>query len=295
LDLTVYLLGPTEEEFDYLLDVFESVCPPARRTKYKTGELGFWADVARPALTDSGRSAAAAGRKRPYFEPVRRRIRDGRGFEAKYWDGRPIGDPNGSWSFSCRCMHLRSSGLYAFARIIFPLNADLDIVREMAGKIAENVRLYSGHGGLSFVYHPWLKLRVFNAIYALARRYWGVDVEDLNDTLFLMKAGIKGVNWITLVPRVLSPSVAEAINRLRKFGGIQIDIRRNAIVLVAGPQPVAGDQHRPDRALDPYYAEADALKPLYITAHPDFPGRQFINNGNTIGWIRRFVEPSGWR
>ena len=295
LDLTVYLVEPSEQELEFLIELYESVCPPDRWLNYKIDEIEYWVPLAQPQLTLSGRSAAAAGIKRPYLEPVRRRIRDGRAFEIQFWDGQPI-DSEGSWSFSCRRIHLRSTGLHAFVRFLIPLKADYQILRRVASAIADNVEIYSGHGGLVFVYNPWFKEDAFDAIYARARRFWGVDVEDLNDTLPLMKKGIKGVNWITLLGNrfTTESEVQGNLSLLRNVPDVTIDRRQHAIVLIAGHQPVIGDRNRPDHSLDPYHVIANALKPLFLEAHPDFPSERFIKNGNTVGWIRRLIEPSGW-
>src|SRR6267378_4126794 len=85
LDLTVYLKGPSEPELEYLIDYYESICPPDRFLKYTIGEIEDWPTLASPELTASGRAAAAAGIRRPYLEPVRQRIRDGRAFEIQFW------------------------------------------------------------------------------------------------------------------------------------------------------------------------------------------------------------------
>ena len=61
-----------------------------------------------------------------------------------------------------------------------------------------------------------------------------------------------------------------------KAPNVTIDQRKYATVVIAGPQPVEGDQHRPDKSLDPYYAVAKALEPLFIKAHPDFPSEQWV-------------------
>ena len=297
LDLTLYPTGPTEPELEGLIDAYEKLCPADRRKKYKIAENEFWSEVARPDLTASGRAAAAAGTKRPWLEPVRRRIRDGRGFEIQFWDDRPIQDPEGSWSFNCRAVHLEKSGLHSFLRILFPLSTDAKVLHSAAGAFADAVDLHSGHGGLTFVYDPWYKEAVFDAIYAQSRRFWGVDIEELNGTVPLMKKGIKGVNWITVVGQAFAarPDVKDALAKLAKAPQVSIEPRKQATLLVAGPEPAIGDQHRPDHSLDPCYAVADALKPLFLDAHPDFPGVPFIENGNTIGWIRRFLDPAGWR
>lgn len=297
LDLTVYLAGPSEHELEHLLDLYTSICPPGRLVKYTITELQYWSNIANPDLTASGRKAAITGVRRPYLEPIRRRIRDGRAFEIQLWDGRSIDDSGGSWSFNCQRIRRRSSGLHAFARIIIPLQASLETIRTMAFAIADDIELYSGHGGLAFVYDPWLKEDALDIIYAQARRFWGVDVEDLNGTLPLTKEGIKGVNWITLLGRefISSDEIGSTLSNLTSIPDVTVEQRNHAIILIAGSEPVPGDQHRPDKSLDPYYAVANALKPLFLTHHPDFPSERFIQNGSTTGWIRRFIEPNGWR
>jgi hypothetical protein len=296
-DLIVYLVGPSELELEFLIDLYESICPLDHLVNYKIGEIEHWVLLAQPELTAQGRMAAAARVRRPYLQPVRQRIRDGRAFEVQFWDGQPIDDPEGSWSFSCRSIQLRSTGLHAFVRILIPLQADPEILRTVATTIADNIELCSGHGGFVFVYDPWLKADALDAIYALARRFWGVDVEDLNRTLPSMKKGIKGVNWITLVGRWFldEPETPAGLDDLAKVPNVEVDQRKHATVLVAGPCPAAGDQHRPDHSLAPYFAVAKALEPLFLNTHPDFSSERFITNGNTVGWLRRFIDPAGWR
>jgi hypothetical protein len=297
LDLTVYLTGPSEDELEFLLDTYERICPKDRLRQYTIAELGEWWPISRPYLTDSGRSAMAAGVRRPHLQPVRQRIREGRALEVGLWDGRPIQDPDGGWSFSCRRIRLRTRGLHAFVRILMPLSADHGLIREMAVSIADAVEFRSGHGGLAFVYNPWLKETAFEAIYAQARRYWGIDIEDMNGTLPLTTRGIKGVNWVTMVGRGVDSAadVEPGIAGLSAVADVKVERRRHGVVLVAGAQPISGDQNHPDKSQEPYQAIAKALAPLYFTEHPDFPAEQFIRNGNTLGWIRRFLEPSGWR
>ncbi len=157
LDLTAYLVGPSAEELEYLFDLYNNICPADSRTRYTIGELNAWPEIAHPVLTLSGQEAAAAGLSRPYLEPVWRRIRDGRAFEVGFWDGREIDDPDGSWSLRCCRIHLRSTGLHAFVRIVIPLQANYQILRAAAIALADNVEMHSGHGGLVFAYNPWLK------------------------------------------------------------------------------------------------------------------------------------------
>ena len=122
-------------------------------------------------------------------------------------------------------------------------------------------------------------------------------MEEITKTLPLMKDGIKSVNWLTLIgPEFTSrPEIQASLAELAKEPDVVIEPRKHASLLIAGPQPVEGDQHRPDQSLAPYDAVARALEPLFIKAHPDFSSERWVKNGNSIGWIRRFINPAGWR
>lgn len=296
LDLTVYLAGPSERELAFLVDFYESLCPPGGMARYQVSESPWWVRVTTPRLTASGRAAAAAGVRRPYLETIRRRVREGRAFDVQFWDGRDIDDPDSCWSFRCGRIHRQTSGLHAFVRILMPLKTDFEILVTAARRVADNVELYSGHAGLVFGYDPWLAEDAFDAIYAQARRFWGVDVEDLPGTLPLMREAIKGLNWLTLVGTqfAVGPAMRASLAGLAKVPYVAIDERKHAVVLMAGPRPVGGDHNRPDDSLAPYHAIAEALEPLFVKAHPDFPSERWFDNGNTLRWIHRFIEPDKW-
>jgi hypothetical protein len=297
LDLTAYLVGPSENELEYLLGMYDGICPASHRTLYIESQHELWIDINRPVLTLSGQQAAVAGIPRPYFEPERKRLREGRKFLVGFSDEQKANDPDDGWSFRCGSLHRRKTGLHPVARIVIPLNQDYKILEDAARAIADNVEIRSGHSGLVFTYDPWYESGALDEIYAQARRFWGVDVEEIVKTLPLMKEGIKSVNWITLVGRDFAsrPEIQASLADLARVPNVTIEQRKYATLLIAGPRPVDGDQHRPDNSLDPYYAVAKALEPLFIKAHPDFSSERWVKNGNTVGWIRRFLNPVGWR
>jgi hypothetical protein len=297
LDLTVYPVGPSETELEFLLNLYDKICPASHRALYIDSAFQLWTNINQPVLTLSGRQAAAAGVPRPYFQPERKRLREGRKFLVGLSDEQKVNDPDDGWSFRCGSIHLRKTGLHAVARIVIPLNQDYKILEEAARTIADNVDIRSGHGGLAFTYDPWVEGGALDRIYAQARRFWGIEVEEIVKTLPLMKEGIKSVNWITMIGREFAsrPEIQGSLADLAKVGNVTVDQRQHATVLIAGPHPVVGDQHRTDKSLDPYYAVAKALEPLFIKAHPDFSSERWVKMGNTVGWIRRFLAPAGWR
>jgi hypothetical protein len=296
LDLTIYLEDPTEGELEYLVDLYAKTCPQNRLTRYKISELEYWPMVANPVLTKSARLAAANRMANPALEPVRRRIRAGRAFELRFWDGNEINASDESWSFSCTRIKLRRSGLHAFARILVPLATNPALLLDLAMSIAGNVRFLSGHGGLVFVYHPWHKAAAFDYIFAKGRRFWGIDIEDLNASLPLMRDGIKGISWITMLGQVPGRVVNATSLRLdRPPHDVVVHRERHGYVFNIGSAPTAGDINRPGPELDPYFRFGGCIAPLMLTHHPDFGGALFVRTGSTLGWVRRFVDPQGWR
>lgn len=298
LDLTVYLTGPTEAELAYLVDLYGRTCPSSRLVRYKIKELEYWPPIAEPDLTRSARQAAAEGIASPALEPVRRRIRTDRAFELRFWDGLEIEDTAGSWSFTCTRIKLRPSGLHTFVRFLAPLSTEPTVLVEVARSIARNVSFLSGHGGLVFAYHPWHKAIACDYIYSQARRFWAVDIEDLNASLPLMRRGIKCVSWITMIGQIAEIATdPQALRAEMSAPGRELitHAERYGHVVTAGAAPTAGDVNRPGPDLDPYVELARRLSPLLLSAHPDFEGVRFIETGSTIGWVRRFVEPEGWR
>ena len=296
MDLTIYFDGPTLEEFEYLLDLYEALCPAERLREFKIDEIPIWSQIEDPLLTIHGRAAAAAGIARPYFEPVRERIQQGRAFEAQYWDGIELDEPEGSWSFKCGRIHLRTQGHFGFARVLLPLDTDCRLLLRLACDMSEHVSFHSGHGGLVFAYDPTFLDEAFDEIYAKARRFWAVDIESIDDTLPLTRRGIKAVNWITLIGHdfIWAPEAARAVDKLADTSQVTTIPRSQGTVFVAGSNPVTGDRNRPSAELAPYFAVANALAPLFLDDHHDFPGERFPTNGNTVGWLRRFVDPDGW-
>lgn len=298
LDLTLYLVGPSLSELDYLINIYSRICPADKLTRYTITELQFWPLISNPVLTSSARIASQKGKNYSYFEPVRHRIEDGRAFDAQLWDGNEISESEGSWNFSCRRIHNHLTGLHAFVRFNLPIAADFKILHILANEIIDNVDVYSGHGGISFTYDPWLDGIAFDLIYAHAKRYWGLDIECLNVSLPLMKNAIKGISWITIIGnKLLEDNLKNHIlDNVIKEPSIKLENRKKGLVFMMDDHPnILDTRNFQNTRLIPYFTLATILSSFYPKYHPDFPGKLFFENGNTLDWIRRFVDPKKWR
>ncbi|MCA0012060.1 DUF3396 domain-containing protein [Mesorhizobium sp. B292B1B] len=263
---------------------------------YKLAELADWRRTDQPETTASVKVALAGGRWLPYLEPARKRIREGRGFELRLWDGRGIEDPAGSYSLSLYGVHFRDRGVMSCARFLFPVGFDVERMIEASRDIAARVRFKSGHGGLTFAYNPTYKAVAFEEIYYRARRFWCIDVEDLEATLAARSRGLKTVSWITMLGSALDlhPELSQRLKEYSLKSRLELTDHPNGSVAVIGTEPVVGDVNRPGNIPDEYFQASRILEPALIQDHPDFY-TDFFSDPNTMKWIRRFVDPAGWR
>jgi len=286
VDITAYLEKPSVQDLDFLVGWYERLVTPGKVVHYSIAETQMWDPVAAPRLlTQQGRQAQALGQPLPFLVPVRSRLAAGRPFDIQFWDGQWLGPS----CFSYRQVRWDDGARDTFVRVTLPLTTEPDQVEKHVLELANAVALKSGHAGLCFGYNPSRKMDAFGHIYARARRFWGIDVEDLNATLPAVRNAIKGVSWLTLVGNRFREKLPAAT--LEALRGTRC---AHAWVFKAGDVPLELDQHRPTNAIDPYLAVAAALEPLYVTDHPEFAGG-FAIHGNTLGWVRRFLESSGWR
>lgn len=288
-DLTAYLPVTTVKQLGDLVDWYRRVCPPDRLTHYAIAELDDWDLIDDPDLTKQGRAASG---KWAILAPVCKRLLARRPFHLLFWDGQDID----TYCFSLRQIRDEQRQLHAFVRMTVPTSVDTALLLEAARELADGQDFYSGHLGFCFGYDPERKIDAFTAIYPLARRFWGIDVEDLNGTLTLMKDAIKGVNWITLIGSAFAqtPAVAQAALLPQQNPLVQLEKRKKGLLFRVGDGPSVGDRHRPDAQLNALTQLGAALAPLIVRGHPHFCGDGFIKNDNTDGWFHRFDNPSGW-
>ncbi len=297
LDLTLYLDEFGTDLLDRVIDQYEELCPAAERRLYSIDEALHWASIGEPVWTDAARSAAQRGQTRPHLQAARQRIEDRRAFAFGLWDGRELNAPGGSWNLAIRRVRVADNRCLGFIRVLVPARAGPSLLQQMVLHLCDTVPFLSGHAGWAFSYDVWRSESAFDAMYAVAKRFLGVDIEYLSSTLPKMAESLKGTGWLTMLGSrwCQHPAVSSAVNHWisRADGTAHAVACGYGRVLVAGTGPGWGDRHRSASDVASQAALARALSPYTLTDASAFPGRRFAEPMQTSAWLRRFVD-HGW-
>ncbi|MCU9840060.1 DUF3396 domain-containing protein [Ruegeria sp. WL0004] len=279
-------------QFDALLDLWRSICPSDRLTLFTISELDFWSQLTNPVLTQSARAAAAERLSWPMFEATRRRIQMGRALKAHIWDGRKIEQASGTWSMEIRRLHRRDSGLHGYVRMLFPIDTDTGLLIETARQLGNLLPAYSGHGGPVFTYEPDLRFQAFRAIHSVARRFHGIDVEDLRITLPMMRDRWKSPCWLNFFGIGSAP---EGDVGIRRMDGVRVFDLTHGTLYVLGDRPEVLDVNRPPVRSETYQTMARLMSNRFIEEVGEFSGAGWLEDaGSADSWLTRFLPESGW-
>jgi hypothetical protein len=278
LDLTLYLPeAPTADMVRAAWRVYRTHCPPEALSLVKHTRMPLW---------DHGKSLGRDDALDCYLIDQDRR-RD-HGVIVRHNGG------DAGWTFLMRGIfpkdvHAERSA--SLCRVILPMDTDPEILLKIAKKLCDVVPGVSGHGGYGTTYSSFFKETAFDQIYAWARRYRGIDVEDLNATLPLMLNTVKGANWLTILSHDFWNRLAEGADPVFPEGTV-VGNMHFARILRAGQRPTLGDRNR--RSFPDAYAAVERfLSPVKVQGHPEFAGR-FRQEGATAAWLRRLVDPENW-
>jgi Protein of unknown function (DUF3396) len=181
------------------------------------------------------------------------------------------------------------AGRTSFLRYDFDWQVDPGFLQAFARELIGLVPCLSGFAGYYFQGRLAYNISSFNRMYALARRYWGVEAHSLDVSVKYLLAGYKCVNWLTIIGDELRTAHPAVLGQARNAAFAYHDTP-NATLLQAQLLPALGDRHRRER-LPGYEAVAGALLPLQITEHAPFGG-EWWDEDNTIRYIRRFTHPN---
>ncbi|NTX03418.1 type VI immunity family protein [Myxococcus sp. CA040A] len=204
-----------------------------------------------------------------------------------FWDGRA----RDSWQFMFHGFRPHSEpGRASFYRFEFDWQVSPALVKTLAEEIARAVPFHSGWGGY------FLQARkagpsapaALDAMYAVARRYWGVNAYNLDVSVRYLLAGYGCVSWLTLIGHGLMEA-APAVLASAKRGNPLFMETDFGVAFCLGDAPVLGDRNRQE-PLEAYVTLARALAPLQIQEHASFGGTRWTEEC-TLQWFRRFTHP----
>jgi hypothetical protein len=181
----------------------------------------------------------------------------------------------------------RHAGFYRFE---FDWQMSPQRLRALAEHLINEVPFLSGYGGYLLQGRPDSEHTTdsYDKIFALAKRYWCCDVEDVELTAEQMKTGYKCVNWLTLIGEPWRSNFDVEIGQAKSVafdhaGG------PSGVLLQIEETPILGDRNR-QADLSAYAATAHALLPMQIQTHMPFWGECWTEE-NTMAWLRRFTHP----
>ena len=167
----------------------------------------------------------------------------------------------------------------------------------LTGELVSEGSFESGHAGYSLNWDH-LGEHAFDAtakMFDVSRRYLGVDLFDLDATLFSMRtthpSALKCVNWLTILGNSLTERVGGS-QELSKQLGDDCEVREvpGATIIRAGAAPTTGDR-KLQKELVPYRRVGKVLAEFRIRDHGpmfDSPGEPSIDP--TSRWLGRFDE-----
>ena len=275
--LTLYMRdAPTQVVARTVIDAYRMVCP-VDRLLFGTGTMA-------PAFTPLHATQGPNLIDEHLVSFDRRRDRG-----IVLWDGQL----RESWSLTIQGIppdHGRPRA--SFVHVYCPNDVDPDALVELALALADRVPIISGHGGYAAVFNAELKNAAFDQVYAWAKRYPGLEVEDLNVTVAHVLEGIKGANWLTMLGTELAERFVHHRSAAELPPPIEVLPGRHGLVLRAGPKPMLGDRNRGDW-LAPYAIVERSLAPFKIATHGEFTGR-FGEECATSAWLHRFSHSGLW-
>ena len=276
--LTLYLdEAPTSALAKLALDAYYAVCPSASRSLVSGSKAPAFASL----LLAKGQEILSE-----HLERMDRRKDQG----IILWDGLMAE----SWTFIVQGVPPEGrKGRASFCQALFPNNVDVESIVRLAKLLTDAVPFLSGHAGYTALFNAAQKDAAFDAIYAWAKRYPALEVEDLNVTVKYVLDGIKGASWLTFVGTKLWDRLLELAKGEPRFApGVTLMRAAHGIILRAGDGPMLGDRNR--RQWPELYIDVERkLVPIKLTEHGEFSGR-FEEEAATGAWLRRLLEPAIW-
>lgn len=183
-------------------------------------------------------------------------------------------------------------------QLALPQDTDPGLLWQLALSIGHRLPFTCGIGGYAASWNRLHPQTAFHEIRAWCRRYIGLDVQEPDRMAWHVRDALPGTSWLTLMgPRLLDSwgqSPADYVGRKWETPNIAaLPLSSGGVLIRAGEGPTLADLNR--FAYPSAYVEvARALATRLPMAPPELTGGFFVHE-DTAAWMRRFLEPEGWR
>jgi hypothetical protein len=182
--------------------------------------------------------------------------------------------------------------------LMLPADDDPNILVQLALAIARGWPHHSGVGGYQASVNQAERPTAFWTVYRWCRRYWGLDVQDADAMAWYAVRALPGSNWLTMIGRKLGEGREIDLRALeqgwkRDRPDLALFTLPEGSVIRAGEAPTLGDCNRFEFP-EAYAVVAAALERYFVSEPPELWGG-FHAKKLTLPWLRRLVEPEGWR
>ncbi|WP_027168485.1 type VI immunity family protein [Mesorhizobium sp. WSM3224] len=174
----------------------------------------------------------------------------------------------------------------SFCRFEFPHDYDQADLQAFVSDVAALAPFTSGSCG--FVLQPWPDdVDAFDHMYAVCRRYWGVEAWNQDVTVNWLGNRFKCISWLTLLGASVLEEFPEVQSAARRAAHAHRQIPTGAIYQTR-PSPALIDLNRRED-FQPEARLAKALLPAQIVAHGSFGGNRWTED-NSVQWLHRFTS-----
>ena len=183
------------------------------------------------------------------------------------------------------------SNTTSYVQLVVPITFFADRPIDIVKRFCDQLNPLSGYVGLGIVPSNNSTIAQITApsIYAMARRFEGLEVDQPHRHTLHVSDGIKSVNWMTIVGSMFIEKIGGAEKLTKALGRDMVIELENSVIIVASDKPQMGDTNR-QILVDDYRKVAKVLKPIMITTLGSFycGSPLGFTREKTIEWLNRF-------
>lgn len=283
LGLTLYLDRSqvwAREGAGAILRAFLGLVPLDTRLRFTTSKIQHWIPIGRdPRDILKSLSQGQTARVRHQFEL---RVADQTGAPDVGFRYREVDD--------------RRLDRTGFIQIHLPATSDPEDLLSLAGYAGAEYPIHCGVGGYQVSWSPRHRSTAYWWAYRWCRRFLALDVQDPDRMGWNANRLLPGASWLTLLssPFAKRRSIdVVAAQRRRWESGVSVGSLGRSLIVQAGSEPELGDLNQ--LVYPKALAEASRwLAPHFVQTPQEHLGG-FYGEKLTVPWLRRFVDPEGWK